>query len=203
MKTLLAVAALSIAMLMPAKADITCVVNAPDGELNLRENTTRGPGKVIGIVKNGQSISVLEVFRFDGKPWARVAVVGTNTSIGWMHRDYLNCQQASRSQQPPQQTEPSRGPTLGKDLARRCNSKSREEIMFCDGFIAAVYQMTYALKESSEASLACIPERASSVDMWNIAEIFMRRNPESYEWPAAMVITVAAAKQYGTRCPKS
>jgi hypothetical protein len=202
MKTLLTAAALSIAALTSAHADLMCLVNSPDGELNVRENTKGGPGRVIGVVKNGNEVHVLDIFRFEVNVWARVAHKKTGQPVGWMYRDYLDCRQTARPQQPQQQTEPTRGPTLGKDLARKCNSKSREEIMFCDGFLAATYQMIYGLKESAE-HLACIPQGASSVDVWYIAEIHMRRNPETYEWPAAMVLSIAAAKQYGTHCPKS
>jgi hypothetical protein len=77
----------------PVFADITCTVNAPDGELNVRELTPNGgPGKIIGVVKNGNTVTMRDFYWFHGKSWARVLDGKTKTKlVGWMFKDYLNC----------------------------------------------------------------------------------------------------------------
>jgi hypothetical protein len=57
MKTLFTAIALLLAVTASASAaDTTCTVNAPDGELNVRELTANGPGKVTDVLKNGYTV---------------------------------------------------------------------------------------------------------------------------------------------------
>jgi hypothetical protein len=199
MRKLLLAAAISLAALTSAHADITCAVNSPDGELNVRENTTKGPGKIIGAVRNGNTVNVLDVFRFDGKVWARVSHRTTGKPVGWMYRDYLDCRQAEPQQ--PQQP-PARAATLGKDLVRKCNSDNRDDIWFCDGFLAGVFQMIWTMQETDNP-IACMPQTSTSVDLLYVAEEHMRKQPELYDAPAAIAVAVATGKKYGTKCPRS
>ena len=53
MKYIFLAAAFMLATIASANADTTCAVNSPDGELNVRELTQNGPGKVTDTLKNG------------------------------------------------------------------------------------------------------------------------------------------------------
>jgi hypothetical protein len=85
-------AAFTLATIASANADTTCAVNSPDGELNVRELTQNGPGKVIGVVKNGYNVTMRDFYFLRGQSWARVLDGKTKTRVvGWMFKDHLNC----------------------------------------------------------------------------------------------------------------
>jgi hypothetical protein len=84
--------AFTLATIASANADTTCAVNSPDGELNVRELTSNGPGRVIGVVKNGYTVTMRDFYLLKGKSWARVVDGKTQSRIvGWMYKDHLNC----------------------------------------------------------------------------------------------------------------
>jgi hypothetical protein len=85
-------AAFTLATIASANADTTCAVNSPDGELNVRDLTQNGPGKVIGVVKNGYNVTMRDFYFLRGQSWARVLDGKTKTRVvGWVFKDYLNC----------------------------------------------------------------------------------------------------------------
>ena len=85
-------AAFTLATIASANADTTCVVNSPDGELNVRDLTQNGLGRVIGTVKNGHDVTMRDFYFLRGQSWARVVDGKTKTKVvGWMFKDYLNC----------------------------------------------------------------------------------------------------------------
>jgi hypothetical protein len=87
-------AAFTLATIASANADTTCVVNSPDGELNVRDLTQNGPGRVIGVVKNGYTVTMRDFYFLRGQSWARVLDGKTKTRVvGWVFKDYLNCNQ--------------------------------------------------------------------------------------------------------------
>jgi hypothetical protein len=99
MKYIFLAAAFTLATIASANADTTCVVNSPDGELNVRDLTQNGPGRVIGTVKNGYTVTMRDFYFLRGQSWARVVDGKTKTRVvGWMFKDHLNCnlQAASR-----------------------------------------------------------------------------------------------------------
>ena len=55
-------AAFTLATIASANADTTCVVNSPDGELNVRDLTQNGPGRVTGVVKNGYTVTMRDFY---------------------------------------------------------------------------------------------------------------------------------------------
>ena len=92
MKYIFLTVAFTLATIASANADTTCAVNSPDGELNVRELTQNGPGKVIGVVKNGCTVTMRDFYFLRGQSWARVVDGKTKTKVvGWMFKDHLNC----------------------------------------------------------------------------------------------------------------
>jgi hypothetical protein len=82
----------TLATIASANADTTCAVNSPDGELNVRDLTQNGPGRVIGVVKNGYNVTMRDFYFLRGQSWARVLDGKTKTRVvGWVFKDYLNC----------------------------------------------------------------------------------------------------------------
>jgi len=92
MKYIFLTVAFTLATIASANADTTCAVNSPDGELNVRELTQNGPGRVIGKVKNGDTVTMRDFYLLKGQSWARVVDGKTKTRVvGWMFKDHLNC----------------------------------------------------------------------------------------------------------------
>lgn len=92
MKYIFLTVAFTLATIASANADTTCAVNSPDGELNVRELTSNGPGRVIGVVKNGYTVTMRDFYLLKGKSWARVVDGKTQSRVvGWMYKDHLNC----------------------------------------------------------------------------------------------------------------
>jgi len=95
-------AVFTLATIASANADTTCAVNSPDGELNVRELTQNGPGKVTDKLKNGYTVTMRDFYLLKGQAWARVVDGKTKTKVvGWVFKDYLNCNiQATAQPQP-------------------------------------------------------------------------------------------------------
>ena len=92
MKTLLTAILFALVAVTSANADAPCMVNSPDGELNDRDLTNNGPGKVTDVLKNGYIVTVRDFYLLKGKSWARVLDGKTKSRVvGWVFRDYLNC----------------------------------------------------------------------------------------------------------------
>jgi hypothetical protein len=82
-----------------AHAEYTCRVNDPTGTpLNLR--ATAPNGLKIGTLSNGTVVRVLEVVFVEGKRWARLGDKD-RVQIGWVYRDYLDCQSTAQPSAPP------------------------------------------------------------------------------------------------------
>jgi hypothetical protein len=81
MKYIFLTVAFTLATIASANADTTCAVNSPDGELNVRELTQNGPGKVIGVVKNGYTVTMRDFYFLRGQSWARVVDGKTKTKV--------------------------------------------------------------------------------------------------------------------------
>jgi uncharacterized protein YraI len=84
----LAIAAISIAMLMPAAAaDEICAVADPTGTpLNVRSSPN---GTILGALHNDTIVMIKETATVGGQKWARVLPNGGKQ--GWVYRDYLDC----------------------------------------------------------------------------------------------------------------
>jgi hypothetical protein len=92
MKYIFLTVAFTLATIASANADTTCAVNSPDGELNVRELTQNGPGKVTDKLKNGYTVTIRDFYLLKGQSWARVVDGKTKTKVvGWVFKDYLNC----------------------------------------------------------------------------------------------------------------
>lgn len=92
MKYIFLAAVFTLATIASANADTTCAVNSPDGELNVRELTQNGPGRVTDKLKNGYTVTMRDFYFLRGQSWARVVDGKTKTRVvGWVFKDYLNC----------------------------------------------------------------------------------------------------------------
>ena len=71
----------------PAQASQRCMVTDPTGTpLNVR----RFDGKVIGALRNGEIVRVLQMGADPkGKPWAYVAY--ETNGEGWVYREFISC----------------------------------------------------------------------------------------------------------------
>jgi hypothetical protein len=80
---LLGLSVSSIAFVAPAQAEIVCKVTDPTGTpLNIRSYPG---GDVVGKIRNGQRVRILELSRDDrGKVWA-------NIGAGWVVREFIAC----------------------------------------------------------------------------------------------------------------
>ena len=125
-KTLLATAAFSLALIASANADTSCVVNSPDGELNVRDVTSNGPGRVNDKLQNGYVITIRDFYLLKGKSWARVLDGKTKSRIvGWVFKDYLDCdgEASHRAAAPAPQRYASVYPYICKTTDERGNTQ--------------------------------------------------------------------------------
>jgi hypothetical protein len=88
-----------------------CMVADPTGTpLNVR---TAPNGRIVSTLRNGFTVTIIESASNEGKAWAYVRRADNDIPLGWVFRDYLNCdQQAIHRQQPPSaDTQSSLGPS--------------------------------------------------------------------------------------------
>jgi Rap1a immunity proteins len=207
MKTMFAVMAFTLATIVSANADTTCAVNSPDGELNVRELTQDGPGKVIGTVKNGYTVTMRDFYLLKGKSWARVVDGKTQTKVvGWMFKDYLNCNiQAAAPAKPvavaPQQQQ-QRPTTTGKALQQRCDSSNPVDEQFCDGFVTGLFQWMWIMQEVDQP-IACMVPNVKSNEIIDVTVEHIRRSRNAQDVPGAMAVVDAVVNKFGSKCPKS
>lgn len=97
MKKLAFVALATLAFGISAHAtpptDGECIVADPTGTpLKYRSAPY---GKVLGTLKNGRKVYIIEDYRYDknGKPWVEVYPTGggDDASLGWVYLKYLRC----------------------------------------------------------------------------------------------------------------
>jgi hypothetical protein len=69
-----------------------CTVNDPTGTpLNVRATPN---GKIVGTLTNGTVLTVTDSFPSNGKTWAYVTTYDDHRPVGWVFRDFLDCNQA-------------------------------------------------------------------------------------------------------------
>lgn len=89
LRSLLAAAAILLAMNGAAMAQMKCTVNDPTGTpLNVRSKPN---GAILGSLHNGAHVNLWELVYVRDKPWARITPVGPGKS-GWVFHKYLKCQ---------------------------------------------------------------------------------------------------------------
>ena len=72
-----------------ALAQISCLVADPTGTpLNVRADPN---GKIIGTLTNGSTVKLTRSASSYGKEWAYVSRSDSNAPLGWVFRNYLNC----------------------------------------------------------------------------------------------------------------
>jgi Bacterial SH3 domain len=70
-----------------------CRVADPTGTLlNVR---TIPYGKIVGALTNGTTVTVIDSSSTNGKPWAYVTTNDDHRLLGWVFRDYLDCNRAN------------------------------------------------------------------------------------------------------------
>jgi len=208
MKTLLTAIVFALVAITSANADAPCMVNSPDGELNVRDLTPNGPGKVTDVLKNGYVVTVRDFYLLKGKSWARVVDGKTKSRVvGWVYRDYLNCDVADVAPAPKSPSvaasqAPTRPMTTAKVLLQKCESREESAETFCDGFVTAVFQTLWTLQEADQP-LACMVPNVTSGYAIDLAMDYIRRNKNVQDSQAALAVINAVANKYGTKCPRS
>ncbi len=83
------IGALLAAVSFTAQAEV-CAVTDPTGTpLKVR---TEPYGKVVGKLKNGTKVTVLDYAEDkNGKSWVFVANAKTGLAIGWIYREFISC----------------------------------------------------------------------------------------------------------------
>jgi len=178
MKTLLTAIVFALVAITSANADAPCTVNSPDGELNVRDLTPNGPGKVTDVLKNGYVVTVRDFYLLRGKSWARVLDGKTKSRVvGWVFRDYLDCEApfASAPQQPAPRQPTTRPMTTASVLLQKCDSRDAKDETFCDGFVTAVFQTLWTLQEADQP-LACMSPNVTSAQVIDLTMDYIRRN---------------------------
>jgi len=73
----------------PGRAEERCMVADPTGTpLNVRIVPN---GRILGTLPNGVMVRIRETTSVQGKTWVRVSPDGEVPPIGWIFRNYLNC----------------------------------------------------------------------------------------------------------------
>lgn len=136
LKYIFLVMAFTLATIASANADTACVVNSPDGELNVRDLTRNGPGRITDTLKNGYTVTMRDFYFLKGQSWARVVDGKTKTKVvGWVFKDYLDCNtQGSVRSAPPPNINAGLGPLPGLYVGNWCGGngikEEREELAF-------------------------------------------------------------------------
>jgi hypothetical protein len=202
MKLVTAIAFL-LAATASASADAPCKVNSPDGELNVRDLTSDGPGKVTDVLKNGYIVTVRDFYLIKGKSWARVLDGKTKSRvIGWVFRDYLSCDFQAGAAIPPVSSNRDRPTTTGAVFLEKCDSQAETDNTFCDGLVTGVFQFLWTL-QLADQPLACMVPGMRSGEVVDLAVDYIRRNEKAQDRPAMMGIVEAVVNKYGSKCPKS
>jgi hypothetical protein len=194
----------------PALADGTCIVNAPDGELNIRDVTSKGPGKVIDVLKNGYTITVRDTFLIEGKVWARVLDGKTKSKVvGWIYRDYLNCNVAQDAA--PKPTAPASEPqvkyTDGYALIKECsivtpkNVDEKLDLVRCRGYIRGAADTLILWQHLQPDTMpTCVPSEVRGDAMADVVLKYLHEHPEDRHLGGSVIVAYAAAATWP--CPK-
>jgi hypothetical protein len=189
-KIFLIATAFTLATIASANADTTCAVNSPDGELNVRELTQNGPGKVTDKLQNGYIVTIRDFYLLKGQSWARVVDGKTKTKVvGWVFKDYLNCNiQATASPvqqpQPKPQPKPSSAAISSERLLEDCTASEKFEPWkrtYCYAYIRG-------LGDGVGLAGACIQDQ-SAADLVDAMLPFLRKmSPKDLEKDATLTV---------------
>jgi hypothetical protein len=169
--------AFTLATIASANADTTCAVNSPDGELNVRELTQNGPGKVTDTLKNGYTVTIGDFYLLKGKSWARVVDGKTKTKVvGWVFKDYLDCNIQTTTVAPQPQAKPQASshpgaPISGERLLADCTASEKFEPwkkIYCLAYLRGIGDGLIV------GSGICMQEQTST-DLLDVTVPFLRR----------------------------
>jgi hypothetical protein len=209
MKYIFLTVAFTLATIASANADTTCAVNAPDGELNVREVTSNGPGRVIDTLKNGYTVTIRDFYWLNGKSWARVLDGKTKTRVvGWMFKDYLDCGGTRAATPTPTLAEaPQSYPVTGgngtyetgNDWLKLCEGKPNTGI-----YINRCYSYTRGLADGlivwatidPEGAGICIPGEVTSQQLMEIGVNFIANNPKDRHNGSVYLLALAFRTAY-------
>src|SRR6516162_4213321 len=202
MKTLLTAIVFALVAITSANADAPCMVNSPDGELNVRELTSNGPGRITDTLQNGYTVTVRDFYLLKGKSWARVVDGKTKTRVvGWVFKDYLNCN--IRTTAEPAQSYPVTGGNgtfeTGNDWLKLCEGKPNAGI-----YMARCHSYTRGLADGlivwasvdPEGAAVCIPDEVTSQQLMEIGINFIANNPKDRHNGSAYLLALAFRTAY-------
>lgn len=115
-----------------AFAQDRCIVADPTGTpLNVR---AAPDGRVVQTLTNGASVTVLDRFSFRGRTWVYIRRYEDGAPIGWVYRDYLDCN--------VQQHPPGRQEAASSEPAPSQQQASSSESSGTGFFVAPTYVLT-------------------------------------------------------------
>ena len=80
-----------------ALAQERCLVADPTGTpLNVR---TVPDGKIVNTLRNGFTVNIIQTATSGGRAWVYVRRADSNVPLGWVFRDYLNCEREAGEKQ--------------------------------------------------------------------------------------------------------
>ena len=80
-----------------ALAQQSCLIADPTGTpLNVR---TVPNGKIVDALRNGITVKIIQSAANGGKAWVYVRKADSNVPLGWVFRDYLNCEREAENKQ--------------------------------------------------------------------------------------------------------
>ncbi len=90
-KSMFIAAALFLATLVSAQAQVCKVTDPTTTKLNVRDSPS---GKIIGKLANGRVVYIADTdYDYKGKPWVLVFDAKTDRYLGWVFREFVSCYQ--------------------------------------------------------------------------------------------------------------
>jgi hypothetical protein len=182
-----------------AHADVTCRVNDPTGTpLNVR--ATAPNCRILGTLRNGITVRVLDVCSFQGKVWARLGDKD-RVQIGWVYRDYLDCGATADT---GISTSPPHPAFTGNTLLNTCTADpttAPAKVLECATYMVAVAgTMIVWQTVAPDSAQFCVPEEATAEQLRDIAVKWLRANPAGRHLNGAITVTLAFKEAWPTQC---
>ena len=135
----------------PVLAQSRCLVADPTGTpLNVR---TEPNGRIVGTLDNGVLVTIRDVTSSYGKAWARVSAGNDLAPLGWVFRNYLNCEQAANNKPIPgyafaYRDEPSHSASTLEDCINSCRAAAN-----CSAYVFFISKKLCRLMTRNDAVL--------------------------------------------------
>jgi hypothetical protein len=158
-----------------------------------RTQRASGPGKVIGTLKNGYTVTARDTFYFKGQAWTRLLDGKTKSrGVGFVFRDYLNCNVA-QTKPDVAQTKPT-DPIDGNRLIQLCTS---DDLGYCAAYVrGAADVVRFWQYVQPDVMTGCIPAQADAKQIIDVVLKFIRESPQDRHNAGAVIIAMAAVNAW-------